>query len=68
MTSPNSLNTSEGSELPTPAAKIRTLDDGCVRIQVGDGPGAFVGVVSSHHLVEPKILQLQHYWRKVNQP
>jgi hypothetical protein len=51
-----------------PAAKIRTLDDGCVRIQVGDGPGAFVGVVSSHHLVEPKILQLQHYWRKVNQP
>jgi len=49
-----------------PAAKIRTLEDGCVRIQVGDGPGAFVGVVSSHHLVEPKILQLQHYWQKAH--
>ena len=47
-----------------PAAKIRTLDDGCVRIQVGDGPGAFVGTVSSMHLVEPKINQLQQYWVK----
>ena len=68
MNLPSSSGTKMHSELPTPAAKIRTLDDGCVRIQVGDGPGAFVGVVSSHHLVEPKILQLQHYWRKVNQP
>jgi hypothetical protein len=50
-----------------PAAKIRTLEDGCVRIQVGDGPGAFVGVVSSHHLVEPKIHQLQQYWLKARQ-
>jgi hypothetical protein len=24
--------------------------------------------VSSMHLVEPKILQLQEYWRKVHQP
>ena len=47
-----------------PAAKIRTLEDGCVRIQVGDGPMAFVGTVSSHHLVEPKINQLQQYWLK----
>ena len=68
MTSTPGSNMKDASELPMPAAKIRTLDDGCVRIQVGDGPGAFVGVVSSHHLVEPKILQLQHYWRKVNQP
>ena len=68
MTSTPGSNMNDASELPMPAAKIRTLDDGCVRIQVGDGPGAFVGVVSSHHLVEPKILQLQHYWRKVNQP
>ena len=37
---------------------------GCVRVQVGDGPGAFVGVVSSMHLVEPKCLQLQQYWTK----
>jgi CRISPR/Cas system-associated endoribonuclease Cas2 len=48
-----------------PAAKIRTLEsDGCVRVQVGE----FVGTVSSMHLVEPKILQLQEYWRKVHQP
>ena len=59
---------SDASELPMPAAKIRTLEDGCVRIQVGDGPGAFVGTVSSMHLVEPKILQLQQYWRKVHRP
>ena len=65
MTSPSSLNTSEGSERPMPAAKIRTLEnDGCVRIQVGE----FVGTVSSMHLVEPKILQLQEYWRKVHWP
>lgn len=50
-----------------PAAKIRTLEDGCVRIQVGDGPGAFVGTVSSMHLVEPKIHQLQNYWLKAHQ-
>ena len=67
MTSMPGSNMNDASELPMPAAKIRTLDDGCVRIQVGDGPGAFVGVVSSHHLVEPKILQLQHYWRKAHQ-
>ncbi|NBQ51397.1 MAG: hypothetical protein EBU35_12335 [Marivivens sp.] len=48
----------------TEQVKIRTLEDGCVRIQVGEGPGAFVGTVSSHHLVEPKINQLQQYWLK----
>ena len=58
-------NMNDASELPMPAAKIRTLEsDGCVRIQVGE----FVGTVSSMHLVEPKILQLQEYWRKVHQP
>jgi len=66
MTSMPGSNMNDASERPMPAAKIRTLDDGCVRIQVGDGPGAFVGVVSSHHLVEPKILQLQHYWQKAH--
>ena len=55
---------SSASETPMPVCKIRTLEDGCVRIQVGDGPGAFVGVVSSMHLVEPKCLQLQQYWVK----
>ena len=66
MTSKPFLTMSDASELPTPAAKIRTLQDGCIRIQVGDGPGAFVGVVSSMHLIEPKINQLQHYWRKAH--
>ena len=65
MTSMSGSNTKDDSQLPTPAAKIRTLEsDGCVRIQVGE----FVGTVSSMHLVEPKILQLQNYWRKVHQP
>jgi hypothetical protein len=65
MTSMSGSNTKDDSQLPTPAAKIRTLEnDGCVRIQVGE----FVGTVSSMHLVEPKILQLQDYWRKVHRP
>ena len=59
-----SLIMSNASETPMPPAKLRTLEDGCIRIQVGDGPGAFVGTVSSMHLVEPKINQLQQYWVK----
>ena len=65
MTLMSGSNTKDDSQLPMPAAKIRTLEsDGCVRIQVGE----FVGTVSSMHLVEPKILQLQDYWRKVHRP
>ena len=65
MTSMSGSNTKDDSQLPMPAAKIRTLEnDGCVRVQVGE----FVGTVSSMHLVEPKILQLQDYWRKVHRP
>ena len=65
MTLTPGSNMNDASELPTPAAKIRTLEsDGCVRVQVGE----FVGTVSSMHLVEPKILQLQDYWRKVHRP
>ena len=65
MTSMSGSNTKDDSQLPMPAAKIRTLEnDGCVRIQVGE----FVGTVSSMHLVEPKILQLQDYWRKLHRP
>ena len=65
MTSMSGSNTKDGLQRPMPAAKIRTLEsDGCVRIQVGE----FVGTVSSMHLVEPKILHLQEYWRKVHRP
>ena len=58
MTSMSGSNTKDDSQLPMPAAKIRTLDDGCVRIQVGE----YDGTVSSMHLVEPKIKQLVSYW------
>ena len=64
MTTMPGSNMKDASQRPMPAAKIRTLEsDGCVRIQVGE----FVGTVSSMHLVEPKILQLQTYWRKAHQ-
>ncbi len=53
---------SDASTSPTPGAKIRTLDDGCVRVQVGE----YVGTVSSMHLVEPKIKQLMSYWKLKN--
>jgi len=66
MNCESSSTMSNASETPMPAAKLRTLDDGCIRIQIGDGPGAFVGVVSSHHLVPPKVNQLQQYWMKAN--
>ena len=55
---------SNASETPMPVCKIRTLEDGCVRIQCGEPPLAYVGIVSSMHLVEPKCLQLQQYWTK----
>jgi hypothetical protein len=53
----------DGSELPTPNPKIRTLDDGCVRIQVGE----YVGTVSSMHLVDVKINQLMSAWKSRHQ-
>ena len=73
MNSKPSLTMSNDSETPMPVCKIRTLEDGCVRIQCGEPPLAYVGIVSSMHLVEPKCLQLQQYWVKAqaahaNQP
>ena len=62
MSSVPSSTMSDASTSPTPGAKIRTLDDGCVRIQVGE----YVGTVSSMHLVEPKIKQLMSYWTLKN--
>ena len=41
-----------------PAAETECLEDGCVRVQVGDQ----VGIVSSFHLVEPKVNQLVAAW------
>jgi len=55
----------DDSHAPTPNPKIRTLpEDGSIRITLGE----FVGTVSSMHLIEPKIKQLQDYWRKAHQP
>ena len=44
---------------PVPETKTYTLSDGCIRVVVGD----FEGVVSSHHLVEPKENQLIRAYR-----
>jgi len=62
MSSVPSSTMSDASTSPVPAAKIRTLDDGCVRVQVGE----YVGTVSSMHLVEPKVKQLMSYWTLKN--
>jgi hypothetical protein len=47
----NLVESAASSVQPT----LETLDDGCVRVCIG----ANCGVVSSHHLVEPKINQLK---------
>ena len=44
---------------PVPETKVYTLSDGCLRVEVGE----FHGVVSSHHLVEPKENQLIRAYR-----
>lgn len=41
-----------------PAVETENLEDGCVRVTVGDQ----VGIVSSFHLVEPKAHQLMVAW------
>lgn len=47
-----------------PNPKIRNREDGTVVLSVGE----YVGFVSSHHLVLPKINQLNNYWRKMHAP
>jgi|TARA_R110002020_G_scaffold90157_1_gene219662 hypothetical protein len=46
----------------TPTAKIRSLEDGSLMVTVGE----FRSIVSSHHLVEPKIIRLTSYWMKAH--
>ncbi len=51
-----------------PIAKLRTLEpDGRIMITVGEQPIQFRSIVSSHHLVEEKIIRLQSYWLKASQ-
>ena len=51
------------NEPQPPNAKIISQENG-VRVSVGE----YVGFVSSHHLVLPKINQLNNYWRKMHAP
>lgn len=51
-----------GPQPPNP--RLCTHQDGTIRITVGE----FVGNVSSHHLVDVKINQLNDYWRKMHAP
>ena len=53
---------SSASQGSIPNAKISNEPDGCVRIKIGEGANMVQGVVSSHHLVEPKIQQLRDAW------
>jgi hypothetical protein len=50
------------SNSPMPAARIRNLEDGSVQITLG----ALKGYVSSHHLITPKIHQMQDAYRKAH--
>jgi len=47
---------------PMPAARIRNLNDGTVQITLG----GIKGWVTSHHLITPKIHQMQKAWQKAN--
>jgi len=55
---------SNDSKRLTPVAKIRSLEDGSLMVTVGE----FRSIVSSHHLVQPKIIRLTEYWLKANNP
>ena len=45
-------------DLPLPEPIITILEDGCVSVTVG----CLSGVISSMHLIEPKVHQLQKAW------
>jgi len=57
-----SLTMNGASGSPIPAAKIRTLQNGTVRISVGN----FVGTAPSMHLTEQRIQQLRSHWLKAH--
>ena len=46
------------STVEYPPTETQCLDDGCIRVCVGNQ----VGTVSSFHLVEPKVNQLRAAW------
>ena len=44
---------------PVPAPKTETLEDGCILVSIGEGDEMVSGIVSSMHLVETKLHQLE---------
>ena len=46
-----------------PPVELMQMEDGCVEVRVGDQ----VGIVSSHHLVEPKANQLKEAWLRARE-
>ena len=52
------------NEPQPPNPKIRNREDGTVVVSVGE----YVGFVSSHHLIDVKVNQLNNYWRKMHAP
>ena len=56
MTPRDRLNNLVESAASSVQPTLENLPDGCVRVCLGDN----CGVVSSHHLVEPKINQLRN--------
>jgi hypothetical protein len=59
MTPRDRLNSLVESAATSVQPICHTLDDGSVRVCIGNT----CGTVSSHHLVEPKINQLQSLYR-----
>jgi hypothetical protein len=62
MNSRLGLLMTDASRSCIPNARISNEPDGCVRIRIGEGNMMVEGVVSSHHLVEPRINQLRTAW------
>ena len=48
---------------PVPPPKTVTLSDGCIRISIGEGENMVSTIVSSAHLVDQKIPQLEKAYR-----
>ena len=49
---------------PIPPPKTETLSDGCIKISIGKGDSMVSTIVSSAHLVDQKIPQLERAYRE----
>jgi len=48
---------------PIPPPRTEQLPDGCIRISIGEGNNMVSTVVSSMHLIDQKIPQLERAYR-----